>query len=277
MPETRKLTFSIAGRFITDTAREYFYQSNNLEKAVDLIMHSTMTDLITPEERFITALKIIDGMADIVGVYPHDDYDVQYHETRNPDVKGLYNHLSETAETINALETEKRQLEEKISLILSELPAETIDRLNRLCYNELGTRLCDGYDPDDDLSMPNTSLLDSFLQQTRADFERGRSDDNYGWLEPNGTFHIVDWGEHQNWAYEWLKEHRPEDCPKINIGKSGDILFSYGWILLHSPGMGIAEATRNHEKRITKKQRDFLYGYYMDRNCPGEAAIYMED
>jgi hypothetical protein len=55
-------------------------------------------------------------------------------------------------------------------------------------------------------------------------------------------------------------------------------LVDRGWVLLHSPGQGIAQPTRNPVKRYTKAQQEFLYGYYMERGKGNDAnAVYKED
>lgn len=44
-----------------------------------------------------------------------------------------------------------------------------------------------------------------------------------------------------------------------------------GWVLLHNPSQGIAVATKNPSKDYTKAQKEFLFDYYMERNCEKEA------
>ena len=113
---------------------------------------------------------------------------------------------------------------------------------------------------------------------------------DYGWLAPDGTFHEVEWGNHQEWANNYLKEHLSEEEQKaalieINLSamtKSGvdiigaaDYLVRRGWVLLHNPSWGIAVPTKNPMKRFTKPQKEFLYDYYMERGKEKEAsAVY---
>lgn len=118
--------------------------------------------------------------------------------------------------------------------------------------------------------------------------EEKHSTEDYGWLSPDGAFHEVEWGNHQEWAQNYIEEHFQEvaDDPEVdmqvkcNVGLigAGDWLVERGWVLLHSPSQCIAVPTRNPMKRYTKTQKEFLYDYYMERGKEKEAnAIYEED
>lgn len=49
------------------------------------------------------------------------------------------------------------------------------------------------------------------------------------------------------------------------------------WVLLHNPQQGIAIPTRDITREYTKAQKEFLYDYYMERDCKKEAnAIWKE-
>ena len=100
-------------------------------------------------------------------------------------------------------------------------------------------------------------------------------DDDYGWLEPDGSFHPVKWGEHQIWADEWMQKVLPcKEYIKFSDKElfAGDYLTQKGWILLHNPACGIAHISRNENCRVTKAQKKFLYGYFWDRGLYDEAA-----
>lgn len=133
--------------------------------------------------------------------------------------------------------------------------------------------------------------LDGFIK--RMTDQEEHSTEDYGWLEPNGTFHAVEWGNHQEWANNYLEKNlTPEEqfdaMVEINtsgMAKSGtdvvgaaDYLVKRGWILLHNPTQGISFPTSNPTGRITKAQKEFLYDYYTERNCEKEAnAVWEED
>ena len=46
-----------------------------------------------------------------------------------------------------------------------------------------------------------SALLNSFIRRMKSE-----SDDDYGWLEPNGTFHPVEFGMHEKWATDHVAE-----------------------------------------------------------------------
>ena len=128
-------------------------------------------------------------------------------------------------------------------------------------------------------------MLGSFMERMMD--KKEHSTEDYGWLEPDGTFHEVEWGNHQEWAQRYIEENFPEVAEddgvdmqtKCNVGLigAGDWLVERGWVLLHSPSQGIAQPTKNPVKRYTKKQQEFLYDYYMERGKEREAnAVYEE-
>ena len=127
--------------------------------------------------------------------------------------------------------------------------------------------------------------LDSLM--ARMMDEENHTTEDYGWLEPDGTFHGAEWGEHQEWAQNYMNEKLPEEAmdrdidlqTKCNVGLigAGDWLVERGWVLLHNPSQGIAFPTKNPVKEYTKAQKEFLYDYYMERDCKKEAnAIWKE-
>ena len=67
-----------------------------------------------------------------------------------------------------------------------------------------------GIELDEDLTEPESRLvvsraLDNYMKRM-LDTEEHTTED-YGWLEPNGKFHAVEWGEHQKWAYEYSNKN----------------------------------------------------------------------
>ena len=107
------------------------------------------------------------------------------------------------------------------------------------------------------------------------------NNDDYGWLEPNGTFHKVPWGNHQDFALETIKRRNWFGDFIAYKGDSfacfGDFLSAArGWVLLHNPSGGVAIVTRDNSKRLTRAQSDFLYGYYADRERLDLAKQYLE-
>lgn len=87
----------------------------------------------------------------------------------------------------------------------------------------------------------------------------------YGWLEPSGIFHDVDFGDHEKFAANWMRD-------KDNLGEldenyfwwptPADAFVANGWILIHNPHYGIGKLTINHKHLLTQQQRKFLAAYY---------------
>lgn len=124
--------------------------------------------------------------------------------------------------------------------------------------------------------------LSSYVKRMTDETEHKTAD--YGWLEPDGTFHNVKWGDHEGWANNYLQknlsveEYRHVIFGGKDVMSAGDYLTTKGWVLLHNPSMGIAFPTRDSTKRYTKPQKDFLYDYYIERDCRDEAnAIWQEN
>lgn len=59
--------------------------------------------------------------------------------------------------------------------------------------------------------------------------------------------------------------------------KYADVMVRRGWVLLHNPQQGIAIPTRDITREYTKAQKEFLYDYYMERDCKEEANAIWQD
>ena len=81
-----------------------------------------------------------------------------------------------------------------------------------------------------------------------------------GWLSPNGKFFEVSWGNHEKWAIEYISKHFPDN--KLYTGY-GDFLTNKGWILLHDPSRSGVRISCDCYKKPTKKQKEFLYDYFI--------------
>lgn len=100
-------------------------------------------------------------------------------------------------------------------------------------------------------------------------------EDKFGWLSPTGDFYSYGWGEHEEGAFEIIDKKYPGE---LSSGTAGDFLVSKNWILIDSPYMdGCINITRNHSKKITKKQREFLFDYFTERHMDERARDYLED
>ena len=104
--------------------------------------------------------------------------------------------------------------------------------------------------------------------------------EDYGWLSPDGEFYASDWGTHQTKATEILDENNwTSEAWKMQQSEErltdADYLSKYkNFVLIHSASQGIPYPTILEGKRLTKKQREFLYDFYMERNYVSLANKY---
>lgn len=258
------LTFKVQGEFITDLAREKCYFDGNYKYAIDLLTSCMESDELSKNEIFNMAISILDGRAVLKGTYPDDDYGFFYLDEK--DKKWDLGELIANSYEENKTTQEKyNDLLQKYLFVIDSLDRFDKRKLNSEYRKEFDDILFKDIagDPVDE-----NTLLGSFLKRQMTDTE-----DDYGWLEPNGSFHPVEWGQHQEWADSWMKDNLTEDeyleidCKSM----SGDCLTKKGWILLHNPAQGIAIITKSDECRVTKAQKEFLYSYYTERDCEKEA------
>lgn len=281
MSEYKTLHFSIEGDFITNLAREKLYYNNDLFGAVQLLLSCLVTDELTECARIGLAVKILDGKMKITGTYPNEDYRITEDTNDNPKHTLKY-WLENITSRLKDAETSRDRLVRQMNFLQDNMKRSDRQYYNRLWQDEI--------DEDSQIFMieplPTTHLFKAMGiddEDPVASFtERfmSNSTDDYGWLDRNGDFHPVDWGEHQNFAYQWLKEHDelPEDefGERLFHGNEGDILIQKGWILLHNPALGVATPTYEPSVHITRKQKDFLFDYYTQRNRPDLAFKYFE-
>ena len=274
---SRGLSFSITGDFVTRTAREWFWYEHKPWAVVQEFLLSCMCGTDMSEEELIDlARKVVNGQAKFIGNTADDSYAMV------DDNKDLPSECRDYwTQKIENLEQELHDVRKQFF--------DLVDTINDKGYGWLIEMpdLFDDKDDDLDGSFAPNALLDSYLEQTRLE-DKGFTD-NYGWLEPNGTFHPVEWGEHQGWAHHKVLElgflGEDEDTWTDTsctvhyrwTGEEGDILVDRGWVLLHSPSLGIAQVTQNDVKPLTKAQKDFLFGYYADRGKHDLAQKYLEE
>ena len=272
MSETKSLHFSVQGEFITNMAREKLYYNNDLFGAIDLIMNCTITEEISYAERLTNAIKILNGELQIVGTYPNDDYRiVPSEQSPQRTIRQWFQNLIDTIQNAKAFEYQTNQQLLCINDIISDRDKMRINLQWKDEYDGKTPIFPDVEYANAFVSSTENALLDDFIEHTQ-----NQRDDDYGWLEPNGTFHSVEWGEHQSFAFQWLKNHnllQNEFC----VGNEGDILLEKGWILLHNPSLGTAIVTKNDIKPITKKQSEFLFNYYTIRNKNSIAKQYLNE
>jgi hypothetical protein len=131
--------------------------------------------------------------------------------------------------------------------------------------------------------------LDQLIENNKTSFN---PEENFGWLEPNGTYHPLPWGSHTLWATRYLLQNFPPNKENMHLYKKtendktveyrgGDVLiYSMGWVLLHNPDnkKGMPKITASPSHNLTKEQREFLYMHFQDRGMKTEANdLYKDD
>ena len=285
MSKAEKLSFSVEGKFITDLAREKFYYGFDFVGAIELLMSCLETDEFSEGDRLMIAFKILNGQAELKGTYPGDDYGVRDLDEKNPRYD-IGSKLKAVAEEVEELKREKNTLVSQLCCIAEELDDWRMQAINRAWMRDY-----DGDAPifSDVEPLPRTSseLMTESMSNAVSDFIENmtRSPDqtkhpDYGFLEPNGTFHNVDFAEHMSYAYDKLREMcggmENEEYWKWGDDPEG-FLFSRGWVLIHNPYRGTGKVSRDETRRLTKSQREFLFDYYTERGKPDLAKKALED
>lgn len=300
----RYVHFSVEGSFITNLAREKFFINKDLAGALELLRSALVSDQLDSDEQLMLCMQILNGDAEIVGNSDNDDYGVDFREDieeRPTNLESIGQLIADMKAENERLIRENHDLMCKVGFLGGELSDYRLRELNGKYYEETGETLFSGvslpawattditYVEDDDAS----DMVESYLEQRRREQEAVENDEepvcDYGWLEPDGTFHEVPWGNHSGWAKDYLEEHYPfKDNPDLywrvdskGIRHSifnGDVLvYSLGWILIDSPFQGLPKMTRDTSREMTKAQKEFMFDFFMERGRTEEAnALYAD-
>lgn len=295
------LNFTVEGSFITNLSREKLFINRDLAGAIRLLRSSLISDKISPDEQLMVCLQVLNGDADITGNTADGTYGVEYREDidENPtQLSAITQMVSDMADEIRRLKEENHDLLQKFGFIAGHLENWALTDVNADYYNEYDEPLFADMEIPEWKKKENqdekaNDMLESFLSQRRledAAEEDGRKPVcHYGWLEPDGTWHPVEWGNHSGWAREYLNEHYSfKDHPKLywytddngvrhHIVNGDVLIYSLGWILMDNPYQGLARMTKDPRREMTKEQKDFLFDYYMERGREEEANRLFED
>lgn len=116
--------------------------------------------------------------------------------------------------------------------------------------------------------MPNSK------EEREAAGQHETEEKEFGWLSPTGEFTESPFGQHEESAEEicekkgfdeeywkWRKERKDgENCLRL---KRDFLSMVKGYCLIHNPS-GYGGYIVTNMRNLTKKQKDFLYGYFMD-------------
>ena len=102
----------------------------------------------------------------------------------------------------------------------------------------------------------------------------------FGWLSPTGYFTEGDFAEHEKVALDIITKKGFREEYRKNYGHdmtARDFLSEVkGYVLIHNPS-GFGGYIVSHVKPLTKKQKEFLYGYFMDLGDKWKAERYLND
>lgn len=103
----------------------------------------------------------------------------------------------------------------------------------------------------------------------------------YGWLSPTGKFIEADWGKHEGSAIDIIsKNNFTDEYNKWSMiaKKSGlardFLIYEKGYLLIHNPSL-VGGYKVTYSKDLTKQQRDFLYGYFLNMGDAFTAERYL--
>lgn len=257
----RALAFTVTGAFVTRISREWYWEEHRpWEKVEELLLSCMCGTSQTKEELKAHARDVVFGRAKFVGNTEDGSYalveDDQDLVIRNVD------RLVRKFKKVEASYNE-----------LAEQHTNLVDRIEEEGYEWLLTP------SPEQTSSTASPLLRSFLDEAKIEREH---DDNYGWLEPDGAFHPVDWGHHDGWAADvikargWMGEYAQSDFGGL-YGRGDFLVEAKGWVLIHNPGLGVAQVTKSDTRPLTKAQREFLFDYYTDRGKDEIARKYLEE
>lgn len=120
----------------------------------------------------------------------------------------------------------------------------------------------------------------------QAEPEHGEKFDlDFGWLSPNGVFTESPFGHHEESAEEISNKNGwDDDYFKWRAEYRGSVLAPYrdflihvkGYCLIHNP-TGAGGYVVTHTIALTKKQKDFLYAYFIDKGDRFKAEQFMKE
>ena len=96
----------------------------------------------------------------------------------------------------------------------------------------------------------------------------------FGWLSPTGDFYYYLKG-HYDWAEKYILKNQLLSKQELRDIYPPDYLMNMGWAIISNCN-GKVKVTCN-EMKLTKKQKDFLYNYYIENGMSKEANELFEE
>ena len=195
------LVFDINGEFITEITREWFYTGEKSYETVMKILMDSMTGTDTPEAQIRRyAEDILLGRAALKGSTTAGTYHLGIYEPGEEEQMPRSMNIWKEIERRKKAEENLRRMVERWDVAMGHMSEST----QRAIRKELGEETAEDRQQD---------ALDSFM--ARMMDKEDQITEDYGWLEPNGTFHGVEWGAHQDWAQNYMNEKFPEEAKFI--------------------------------------------------------------
>lgn len=175
--EIKEISFDIYGEFITQIAREWFYTGEKShEKVIEILMES-MTGTDTPEAQIRRyAEDILLGRAALKGSTVAGTYHLETYEPGEEEQMPQSMNIWKEVERRKKAEKNLRRMIERWDVAMDHISEST----QREIRKELGEETAEDR---------QQYVLDSFM--ARMMDKENHTTEDYGWLEPDGTFHSV--------------------------------------------------------------------------------------
>lgn len=119
----------------------------------------------------------------------------------------------------------------------------------------------------------NNGIMPQMQQEQDAAGQQDKEEKEFGWLSPTGVFTESPFGTHEESAeqiceekgfteeyWNWVKENRGNEINHLMRDFLSEVK---GYCLIHNPS-GYTGYIVTNMKNLTKQQKEFLYGYFMD-------------
>ena len=201
--ENKTLCFSVQGEFITNLAREWlFREGKDIKKIIDLLESCMCGSEMSEKQIRRYAEDVLIGRAELKGDSATGTFHLcTYDADEQPEVEDSMNIFLQLTKAKQEKRETQKELDKMREWYLVAMEHLT-ERQQREVMKETGQEI-----PEDDYGL--SDALQSFID--RMTDEKEHSTEDYGWLEPDGTFHEVEWAEHQNFAEEFIREHMTEE------------------------------------------------------------------
>ena len=128
-------------------------------------------------------------------------------------------------------------------------------------------------------------IMPNQMQQEKEEGQQDKEMKEFGWLSPTGEFTESPFGTHEESAekicenkgftneyWKWVEKNGDNEIDHLMRDFLSEVK---GYCLIHNPS-GCGGYIVTNMKRLTKKQKEFLYGYFMDMGDRLKAEQFVE-